>query len=854
MSSCQAFDLSLTSPFWKEDDLLALLYALESLRERAESFATTAFNDQREDESWVGNFVLQLSFLGQLNDGFSKFLLLSLCEDRSLLDVIRCAKGLRRGVSLFRTFREYPQEKLMSMRQRNLLLPVPDISLELVARCLLQEARYSVPGEFLLFKRLFSARVAVESFSNALALADTTALEKTMAIAVGEEVAERLSQIGIAHWEDFCSVSPEKLFCQIGEDGIASICTAFGDVGHRPVSLDLLIELIKSGPEIFQDLNNVSPMDFFNPREHRRITFEELGKARGFTRARAQQIAANAALKLQHPSRMKYYRASINALLWYMSLKRSPISLDEASWIMGEEKANDLAASLLFFERFGEVRFGCSYYKDAELFLPCDSDCLDDLVQRVDVLVPEMLSEDEFQVFPEWARKILLSKGRRFQKDGIIWPKGEKKKGECLLAFIHESFPLGYKIYDERHWSILRSDWKARFGKEFPYSPSYIRGLVSRYWRNSDRGTYLPKETGSLLSEDALAEVYHFIEDHPPLVYYKSIYNSLKDLLTGDGFANENDFKSAFDSLDSRYAHTAHYLKRKDWPLTGRDTIYAYMMDNCPAYFTNDMVRAKFPFVENYTIEQIIDAHDEIVHLGEGFQLRIKDAGIPTDALDDLRDFLIGLMEDRRISVVGCSLAFEILSERDPDLLARLKYAKCPQALFMIAGTFLPGDFVSSGEYISRAGSKYIGKDGAIQEYIDAFAGKPLRRENHDLMLKRWGIGTASNFASLFDKAWETHVEVRADLMVPKSDRIFPLPWIRDFGLALENLLPRGARIDTKRFQAYYLFPCLNKGKLIDQYVLAGVTRSYFHDRFVVKANRMKNAASFEIWRRDINE
>ena len=857
MKPASAFDLSLNSPFWKEEDVDNLLKSLQSLGDIEEVSSSDTNEGQPKQNGANDSSVASLSSLPQLNGCFSRFLLLSLFGNLSVNCVIACRNELIRMISLYRMFRDYPEERLMSLAIKNRLQPMPDLAIEIAAGVRLDKGGFSVPSEeLLLIGRLSSIRSLLELFSKTLACTDPSALGVTIEDAIGKEMAVSLCQIEIFDWEGLSFVSPEKVLCQIGEEGVKKICESLaGGVAvasfRSNAAVGAMVSLVK---DVIEDLAPHTPTEFFDPRGHRRITLEDCGKKRGVSRERARQIALKIVEKLMRPFCFRRFFLAVNGLLVFMSYKCAPATLDEVVALVGEEEAVDMAASLLLCQRHCNVSLGCWYDFDTELFLPCDKRFESELVKRLDDLVPEVMSEHEFQDVPNWAQKLLLSKGRRYRKGGLVWSKVGKNRSDYLLAFIHETFPTGYRIYDDRHWSILRSDWKSRFGAELPFSPSYVRGLVCSSWRNSDRGAYLPMETGSPLSEDALNAVYRFVESHLPLVYYKSIYMSLKELLVGEGFANENDFKSAFDAADTRYTHTAHYLKEKDWPLTGRETIYAYMMDNCPPYFTNDVVRIRFPFVANYTIDQIIDAHDGIVHLGNGFQLRVKDAAIPQDALDELRQFLMSFMEGRGITVCGSSLVFEALEEEDPVLLRRLKFAKSPQALQSIVAAFLGNVFVGSFDYISRVGSPYVGKDGAVQEYIDTCIGKPMRREAHELMLQRWGIGKATNFADLIEIAWSTHVEVRDGLMVPKSDKYFPPSWVRDFGIALDKVLSSHDRIDTKVFRAYYLFPQLNKGKLVDQYVLAGVTRSYFHESYIVKADRGGYASDFEIWRRNPNE
>ena len=124
MKPASAFDLSLNSPFWKEEDVDNLLKSLQSLGDIEEVSSSDTNEGQPKQNGANDSSVASLSSLPQLNGCFSRFLLLSLFGNLSVNCVIACRNELIRMISLYRMFRDYPD--VVTVEQMSRMLGISD--------------------------------------------------------------------------------------------------------------------------------------------------------------------------------------------------------------------------------------------------------------------------------------------------------------------------------------------------------------------------------------------------------------------------------------------------------------------------------------------------------------------------------------------------------------------------------------------------------------------------------------------------------------------------------------------------------------------------------------------------------
>ena len=681
-------------------------------------------------------------------------------------------------------------------------------------------------AKFVIFSWFFNQRKDEELIASKIASIDPSTLGFSFERFAESNGGQRLAKHGITTIEELQLCDPRKiqgLFIFDIHVFFLALATLvpFDVVPFKKDLLSLVDKIKEKHLAVLQQRLGLT--------ERGQMTLEEVGQLHGCTRERIRQIESKDTQiisqrgnRLSIISRFKEWFQENASEYGYWLLDDIRKQLDDPKAFLSLVASIETKSSDVIFTR----------HQDLGMVFEGSEDEIETIAQRMLENMPESMSAEEFEAYPEIVKKTLLYlKKYKLNSEGL-YVIAAKRKRSLYLDLLAEVFPDGYKIYSEADYAQFVLAWKAKYGEgSIVPSATSVRGAVGAYWQQCEEGKYQLPEKCPKLTPELYKSICTFIDEHLPAVYYRSIYYWFETSLSELGFTNHSMFKAAFDRIDDKYAHVQDYLKDKDWA----GTCYDAMVAKAKAIgdvFTLSKLRESFPYIEDYVFYFCFNNFKEVTHLYNEYFLYIDDETFEKKDLDDLADFIEKYLNASGMDSISCLKLYSKLKNADEtDILGRLKYVINENALLAIIGRAMKDRFDTSFNYVGRKGKTAENRWHALELFIQTV--DEFDKDVIDGAAEKYGFTANYTYMDVLNLAAPTHVQVSRDKAIEKELLGLPAELQATLASTLNTLVQGFGQIDTRHFNRYFLLPNI-PGREWTKYLLAGIVRSYFANNYEV--------------------
>ena len=636
---------------------------------------------------------------------------------------------------------------------------------------------------------------------------------------------ELLSALGVATIRDFDSVNKELLIAIISIDveGTFSFLERLqNDYDNNfGLSIDNFLHTLTD--------REYKVLAFRYGFEGEEMTLDEVGTHFGVTRERIRQIEAKASKKL----RGKEFLIDSLLVNMFFSLRKDNnqyISYEElVEYYKDEQIVRKVVCITEIQKLFIKYDEELKIFYNTQLFTP------DDFVNEVLSIYGDTIEKNFFLSLNECEQRV-INKFYRLVKNSV-YVKRQLNISDIIAEVVDDIFPEGYKIDDEQTFNALITDMKNRYGDEFEVASN--RAVDNSITRRSDyclvgRGLYKRRTLCVDLSEDLVNKIIDYIYDNSPVCQYTMIFEYFKNDLQLIGIDNLYYLKGVLDPhLPDDFHTTRSEIHTTETHISGRAAVLAYA-EQLPGVFSLQDLRGKFPGIKDYFFLNIFynnTLSHKIIWLSNQRFTFLDRYEIDEKAIQDLKESLDKCFEELAEETISARKLFAKLSITNEGLISKLQICEDQFALFSLVRVLFADKYGFNRPLISKNKDIVISTEMLVYEYasrFDSFNYSLLKR-----FIRKMNIKGLYSYLNFIENISDDYVQVNVDTMVKKSVLNISYDVLLEIEKTLNFIFDKYSVINTESFNGYIMFPKI--GYQWNKYLLAGVIRTYFIDKFEIE-------------------
>jgi len=660
-----------------------------------------------------------------------------------------------------------------------------------------------------------------------------------------DNVLKLLNNYGIYSVENLKNLNVEKILPLIVYDvkyTIRRLSFLSGKLDNE-IS-DILITYLTTtiGNHQFEVINLRYGLDGNKP-----LTLEQCGEKFGVTRERIRQIESEAIRRIHINISLISDNIEMLLKLHTVSKEYCVISTEE----LAEEIHSINTARMIAFLTMN-FSFSFSYFEDIDCFYETKFITYDQLINSVLNKYDFYISKKLYDSASLVERNIIDTKYRQYKRTSNIYIKEGCTISDVYDRLISNIFPEGYRIYNDDDYSKFEQCFKKIFDGDTEGLPTQcaLRGLISRndFFCQINKGTYKERSQCVDIPNGLMNQIFDFIVEHLPTVEYLQIYDSFKDALLSCGVDNYFYMKGLIDHVMPEDIHTKRTYLTSSSSQQSIITARIEFIRKMDSIFSMDDLHKKYPGVKEYTFSFLF--YDEVpnglLFLSKKNFIYFDKTGISDSAIQQLKIFLNHLFETEKTDVFTSRKIYAKLKIFNSDLLNQLHYMDDQFSLFSLIQYVFAKEYYFSRPYISCTDSKELTSMGILNKHLSNES--KISYEDIKRYCSSMNIPSTNGFATYLDEFADEFVQVNENTMIKKELLQITDLQLKNISDTIDLMLDKSDVIHLSKFNAYSILPKLNE--IWNQYLLAGITRSYLSNIYNVFTNEQDyRIAEYEIRR-----
>jgi|GEM_PF-6071361 len=562
-------------------------------------------------------------------------------------------------------------------------------------------------------------------------------------------------------------------------------------------------------------------------------TLEEIGQGLGMTRERARQLIARAEeiLESYAPQMLTYGAIALRKEFGEYRIRTSKEARPAFHCL------EDLHVFSVAAELYGDARV--SYNESLDIFYEPYATRIHDLKFQVLDGLDDLLSPKEFDSKREFEKRIILTEYSK-RESGFYLRKG--KPGSYMITrIIDRFFPSGYHVGEGRNqdYDDLCKCLRQAYGIDYPLpnTAHAVEAIIANSgYCLVGKGTYVNRLFVNEPDITLLSQIFAYVEDNGPMVYYDSVFEKFKDEFGVLGVDNAFYAKGLIDPYlrDHGFHTKRNYVQLEKGGATAREVLYEFMRaQNEP--FTIQDLRNRFPGVKDYVFLFAIEDSGDILLCDKSEYISLAKSGMTEEG----KRLLIEAIDEAILAGNGVTNTHRIYGRL--QLFHRgyekeFGFLKSQRGIFSYAQRLseLNEKYEFSRPFISNKGSGSLTKETVLANHLLQMESFTIQ-DCHAYLKKTGGSVGNFSFIGFMDSLSDDFVLVDRYTAVRKDKFLISeaqLDKVRNMFLMFVRT--RG-EFDSKDTAALSYFPQIIAGYDLNAYLLLGIVQTFLSEYFSVE-------------------
>ena len=569
-------------------------------------------------------------------------------------------------------------------------------------------------------------------------------------------------------------------------------------------------------------------------REH---TLEEIGEKYFLTRERVRQIL----VKLDKVISKKIQNLEMP---FYSLLLRSKgiLKKDDLSKALDSEEHFNYLVSFVKHFTNGDV----SYDNVEEIFY--FNNKLDDKKSSLFDNYPTHISPTQFNNLDSIEKIIVRSNYKQYANNFFI-RKGISRS-DMVLFVVGKLYPNGLRP-SEKLCKKLNTFIQENFNFNANVSPRDLRAYMDRNdYCLINRGTFIRRDYARTIDEALANKIINYILSKESIVYYSDILEIFKTELLNLGIDNWYYVKGIIDPILPKTIKTKKdYCVKKEKLMSVSEYFETYIVEHngimewCSFHKDNPGVK-KYVFTNFYysNDDKLLLFSNSTIIASNVFKLSNK-------TISELKAIIETLMISLKSECISANKLYGYLKITSNSILKEIPLVKNSFDMFSLVSFFLKGSFYFSRPFISK-NKEILTYNSILRDYL-------LKQESFSHLSVASFCNRAHvklyDYLALLLNMSDEFVQVSIDRAERKDVFRISDNQLDEIKKNISFYINSFGEINLLTFRGYSSLPQI--GREWNQYLLAGIIRTYLNDDFDVDCTDSQyNLTSFIIRRKQHNE
>lgn len=667
--------------------------------------------------------------------------------------------------------------------------------------------------------------------------------EKVISLVDDESAIDFLSLLKIVHIKDLKLMSPFVLALLIN----IQIFTFSKKVNKFEKLEKNAADIFETIPNIVKNWNTVTSYNNYYMSKSK--TYEEIAKKQNVTRERIRQIVNHGKSKYKMLTNKKFFL--IDAYL------KEKIGLKGFIHIDNLNHGSHFVNGLVYFVKSYE-NYMFKYDDELRIIYNILTTTVKNLEQKhinnlgffysstKQLSQPSLKDKDELLLL-----KSIINKNYR-TVDNIIVLRGYGTK-DVILRVIDDHFTDGYRASGNEHYErlldILKNTYQLDIDGMYPRKVKTL--FVNHNYALIGKSTYINPKKLPKLNREFVKRIQKFILENGPAVYYITIFENFKFEFQSYDIGNYYHVKGVVD-----HEFDGEFITKRDYITTEKGhtpslAIRDLVLDNSDEV-NLETIKAQFKGVKDYVINQIMDSDDDIVKLSNNRFVARSNVKIEDFYLEKIKDYIESIMDEIDFDTISSTKLYARMKLNNENLLEEISFINKDIDLYYILKQCYPMDYHYENNYISRTSDNNNYYEIVFKYFKDY---KEFSKNDVDEFFVKMNLRPVANYLDFIHRAKDDFVQfdmgslANKDYIEISNDILEKITW------NLNQFLEKRESIVLSKLKNYFTFPAIQYSW--NQYLLAGIIRSYLSNLFIIEnTSNSYNKTSFiikrgkKIWKR----
>lgn len=557
------------------------------------------------------------------------------------------------------------------------------------------------------------------------------------------------------------------------------------------------------------------------------ITLAEISDQLKLTRERVRQIELRSMAKLAEIASMFSYDISFILDKFFCDNNLLYTTKKE---LINNYRDERFVLLLLFL--IIQRKSGYSYSSRYQIIYKEQENSIEDLEEKILSKFDVLISNNLFDLCSTTEKKIILN-GYSFSREYNAYKKKSVKLSDILEQIMVAEFPNGYHYYNEDDYLLFKEKFIKRFGNDV-LTPSFIslRGLLDRgNFCLSDRGTIISKNQSVNLDKLLLEKIILYLSEFDDIAYYASIFNKFRKELSILGIQNRYYLKGILDPyLPSEYITKRDYISVGNEFITSNESINIEIT-KFKKDFSLDDLKLKYPGVKDYVFQLIISEREDIVSLSSKRFILFHNLNINNNLKIKLKEEIEFLFSYLKISIISSGKIYSRMLIMHGELMRSIALVNNKYALYSLLSILFKNDYCFRRQYISKGCEDDITANSLIEEFVDNF--NSFTSNDIKDFVEKMNIRKLYSFQEFIIRKSDEFIQVSVDKCIKKDILKISEYNLKKISDELNYYINSYGEINTCYYYGFSALP--NIGYEWNKYLLVGIIRCYFEERYLIK-------------------
>jgi hypothetical protein len=555
------------------------------------------------------------------------------------------------------------------------------------------------------------------------------------------------------------------------------------------------------------------------------LTLDEIGKAKGVTRERIRQIEKKAIEKMK----VLYFQKEndFNSFLFFLSSKNDFLYTSEEQVNSKLINHNHRILFRILMASFPK------YYKFSENFLsyyPFLKTSENNLKNNFLEQFGTFIWNDKYSSLNVFEKNIIKE---LYNVSNTGWLRKGVSTKDTIMNIMTNEFNDGYRISSVLDYEKLKQSFFNIYGLDFLNKFPSKRSLVGFIDRSNyiqiDRGTYRDAKLSPSLDNKLIEKILIFLKNSKEVVYYRTLFGEFQNELNESGITNHYHLKGVIDPyLERKFDYGRDYIKTRPFQSSPLNSI-RNMIHQEKKSFLLSQIQEKFPGVKSYVFWNLLYEEEDsngLIRINQNEFMYAKRMNIDKKNLTLLKEFIDNQLTDNNMVITSRKIYGKLYYEQ-PDLLEKLHFIKNQFGLFSLIKNFFGDDYFFRRPKLAKSKETL---DEPLKIHVLGL--KEFDKKTVEDFLNDRGLRSLYSYLDFMEEMSDDFVQVSKDKMIRKDILNISDNDINKIENILNGLIKFKPAIEEGLIKNFSYFPKLNI--LWDYYLLIGIIRSYFDDKFEV--------------------